>query len=49
MKHWNMVLRVFVAEYLGLKPANSSNPQPRGEPDSSISKAEEELVSGIQV
>ncbi|KAF8758907.1 Peptidase family M28 [Rhizoctonia solani] len=42
MKHWNMVLRVFTAEYLGLRPANSSANQPRSE---SISKATEELVS----
>ncbi|CAE6433448.1 unnamed protein product [Rhizoctonia solani] len=40
MKHWNMVLRVFVSEYLGLRPASSSANQPRGE---SVSKATEEL------
>lgn len=48
MKHWNMVLRVFVAEYLGLRPTSSSGSQPRSEPEGSISKAEEELVSNIQ-
>ncbi|CEL52426.1 hypothetical protein RSOLAG1IB_00967 [Rhizoctonia solani AG-1 IB] len=41
MKHWNMVLRVFVAEYFGLRPANSSANQPRSE---SISKATEDLI-----
>ncbi|KAG8691210.1 hypothetical protein FRC11_005909 [Ceratobasidium sp. 423] len=40
MKHWNMVLRVFVSEYLGLRPASSSANQPRSE---SVSKATEEL------
>ncbi|CAE6459625.1 unnamed protein product [Rhizoctonia solani] len=40
MKHWNMVLRVFVSEYLGLRLANSSGNQPRSEP---ASRATEEL------
>ncbi|QRV86094.1 Peptidase family M28 protein [Ceratobasidium sp. AG-Ba] len=43
LKHWNMVLRVFVAEYLGLHPSGSSNSQPRSEPDATVSKAEGEL------
>ncbi|KAG8748703.1 hypothetical protein FRC10_000094 [Ceratobasidium sp. 414] len=45
LKHWNMVMRVFVSEYLGLRPSGSSNPQPRSEPERSASKAEGELFT----
>ncbi|KAG8708862.1 hypothetical protein FRC08_018666 [Ceratobasidium sp. 394] len=44
LKHWNMVMRVFVSEYLGLRPSGSSNSQPRGEPEISTSKAQGELI-----
>ncbi|KAG9100744.1 hypothetical protein FRC06_003782 [Ceratobasidium sp. 370] len=43
LKHWNMVMRVFVSEYLGLRPSGSSSSQPRSEPEGPISKAEGEL------
>lgn len=46
MRRWNLILRVFMSEYLNLRPENANTPSTaREEQPASVQKSNGELVS----